>query len=184
LPRLARRRLDDHQRMAPARRHRGARGGATAHGLQLGDLLIDLGTIERVRPAREVSIVIEERLVDRAHLAVALGDVEEQARVSLHFVRTSKRRDGFFVTPEPIQAVADRAVRLHFGFLLARRGRGRLGGRSWRRRGARRRRSQGHDRAGSSRRLGRADGRRSDQQRQGRSSNQRERNQPKHPNPL
>ena len=51
LPRLARRRLDDHQRMAPAPRPR-SRGGSTAHGLQLGDLRIDLGAIERVRASR------------------------------------------------------------------------------------------------------------------------------------
>ena len=169
--------------MAPARRHRGARGGSTAHGFQLGDLLVDLGAVERVRPAGEVPIVIEQRLVDRAHLPVALGDVEQQARVGLHLVRTSKRGDGFFVAPESIQAVADRAVRLHLGFLRARRWRGSLGGRARGRRAARCRRREGHDRP-DSRRLGRADGRRGDQQRQGRSSNPRERNQPKHPNPL
>ena len=48
--------------------------------------------IECVGPAGEVAIVIEERLIDGADLAVALGDVVEQPCVGLHLVGAPERR--------------------------------------------------------------------------------------------
>src|SRR6185436_4431982 len=75
LARLAGRGLDDHQRMTAAGGCDRAWGEVPAPRFQLDDLFFDVGAIERVWPAREVTVVIEQRLIDRAQLPVAFGDV-------------------------------------------------------------------------------------------------------------
>ena len=82
-----------------------ATGGTGAQPLELAHALLGGVAIGPVGGAGQVAVVVEQRLLGGAELAVRLGDLEEERRIGAQLVGAAVLRDRLLVPPELVEPV-------------------------------------------------------------------------------